>query len=499
MFTEVPTLLEFVAPLLAEILLLFLVLAILTVDLFTGPSGQRGVGVFAAVGLFIIILVDAVGAIFFLGNPLFDEPVLGGMIVYDTMSLVFRSIVILAGALTCLIALDVPGLGRQGEFYAIVVTAVLGMSLMASAADLIMVFLALETTSISLYVLAGFLRTSPESSEAGVKYFMFGAFTTGFLLYALSLFYGFAGTTNIYELAGPLGTVLASGPAGVFALVVALLFLLVAFGFKISAVPFHFWTPDVYQGSPTPVTAFVSTASKAASFALLMRVFIAIFPAEAQVLWVGLLAAITAITMTFGNVLALVQTNIKRMLAYSSIAQAGYALIGVVVLTQTELGVASVAFYMFMYTLTNIAAFTVVIVVSNQLNTSEIKDFAGLNRRAPLLTLALVLSLLSLAGVPPLAGFFGKFFLFSAAVRGGFTWLAIIGVVNAIIALYYYLTIVKVMYVDEAPDDRPLPVGAANGTVLVITVVGIVALGIFAGPLWTWALDAATTIVAVVP
>jgi len=498
-FNEVPSLLEIVVPLNAAILLLVLLLVVLTFDLFTGPDTQRGVGIFAAVGMFLVVLVDVLFAIYNLGNPLFDGPVVGGMIVYDTMGLIFRSIVIVSGALTCLIALDVPRLGRLGEFYAVVIAAVIGMVLMSSAADLIMIFLALETTSISLYVLAGFVRDSNESAEAGVKYFMFGAFTTGFLLYALSLFYGFAGTTNIYEISGPLGELVASGPAGAFALVIALLFLLVAFGFKISAVPFHFWTPDVYQGAPTPVTAFVSTASKAASFALLVRVFIAIFPPEGQVFWVGLIAAIAAVTMTFGNVLALVQSDIKRLLAYSSIAQAGYTLIGLVALTDTDLGAAAIAFYMFMYTLTNIAAFTVVILVSNQTGSSAIRDFAGLNRRAPILTLALVLALLSLSGVPPTAGFFGKFFLFAAAINAGYTWLAVLGVLNAIVALYYYLTIVKVMYVDETVDASPIPVGASYGAALVITVVGIVALGIVAGPLWTWALDAASTIVAAVP
>jgi NADH-quinone oxidoreductase subunit N len=281
--------------------------------------------------------------------------------------------------------------------------------------------------------------------------------------------------------------------------VIALLLVLAGFGFKVAAVPFHFWTPDVYEGAPTPVTAFVSTASKAASFALLMRVFSAIWPVEVVPYWAGLAAAIAAVTMTLGNVLALVQRNIKRMLAYSSIAQAGYTLIGVVALTQTSLGAAAVAFYMFMYVLTNILAFAVIIIVSNTTGSDQIADFAGLSRRSMPLALMMVLSLLSLGGVPPLAGFFGKFFLFAAAVDAGYVWLAVLGVLNAIVALYYYLTVIKVMFVDTTEDTRPLTVSPAYGFVLLITGVGILAMGTLAAPWWSWALDAAQSLVAAAP
>jgi NADH-quinone oxidoreductase subunit N len=373
------------------------------------------------------------------------------------------------------------------------------MSLMSAAADLIMVFLALETTSISLYVLAGFLRNSQRSTEAGLKYYLFGSFTAGLFLYGLSLVYGFAGTTNLYSLSGALGKVLNSGPTGAFSLILTLLLILAGFAFKIAAVPFHFWTPDVYEGAPTPVTAFISTASKAASFALLVRVFGVMWPAEAALFWTGLLAAIAAVTMTLGNVLALVQHNLKRLLAYSSIAHAGYTLIGVVALTRSGNGAAAVAFYMFMYVMTNIAAFTVVIIVSNALGSDEIKDLAGLSRRSPYLALAMVIALLSLSGVPPLAGFFGKFFLFAAAVEAGYVWLAILGVLNAIVALYYYLTVIKVMYVDVTDDVRPISAAHAYTAVLFITCAGILIMGTLAGPWWNWALDAAKNVAVVVP
>jgi NADH-quinone oxidoreductase subunit N len=361
-----------------------------------------------------------------------------------------------------------------------------------------MVFVGLETASISLYVLAGFLRNDRKSSEAGIKYYLFGAFTSGIALYGLSLLYGFTGTTNIYGLAEPLGEIMASGPAGSLNVIVAMLMVLIAFGFKISAVPFHFWTPDVYEGSPTPVTAFVSTASKAASFGLLIRFFLVVWPPEAQVYWVSILGATAAITMTYGNVLALVQSNMKRLLAYSSIAQAGYALMGVVAMSQSALGITATAFYMFMYVLTNMVAFGVIITVRQQLGSDEIADYASLGERSPYLAIGLTLGLLSLAGIPPLAGFFGKFFLFAAAVDGGFIWLAVVGVLNAIIALYYYLTVIKVMFVDPNEDTTPIAVSGTYRFAIVLSVVSIVFLGIIASPLYMWATQAAESLAAVI-
>lgn len=499
MFTESVPAAQVIIPILPETGLVILLLVVLGLDLFFRPTRRRAIGIVAGVGMLVILGLNLAVGLSTVGTPMFNAPALGGMIHYDMLALIFRTMVLLAGALSCLIATDSPGVGRQGEFFAIVTVATLGLCLMSAASDLIMVFLAVETASISLYVLAGFLRDVPRSTEAGMKYYLFGAASAGIFLYGLSLLFGFAGTTNIYEISAPLSDLLAGGPQGAFGMVLALLLVFVGFGFKIAAVPFHFWTPDVYQGAPTPVTAFVSTGSKAASFALLMRVFSAVWPVEAVPYWTGLLAAVAAITMTVGNLLALVQPNIKRMLAYSSIAQAGYTLIGVVALSQTELGVAAVAFYMFMYVLTNILAFTVIIIVSNATGSDEIADFAGLSRRSPYLALAMVLALLSLAGVPPLAGFFGKFFLFASAVRGGFTWLAILGVLNAIVGLYYYLTVVKIMYVDPTEDTRPIVMTPAVTAVLWITGVGVLLMGTLASPWWNWALDAAHSLTAMVP
>jgi NADH-quinone oxidoreductase subunit N len=351
-------------------------------------------------------------------------------------------------------------------------------------------------------MLAGYLRDDDRSTEAGLKYFLFGAFTSAINLYGLSLLYGFTGETNLYALGRVLSTVGLSDPP----VVVALGLIAVGFGFKISAVPFHFWAPDVYEGAPTPITALLSTASKAASFGLLLRFLLAAFPPSELIaaaegvkdysgFWVQLLSVLAVVTMTLGNLLALVQSNIKRLLAYSSIAQAGYALIGVAAIATDRSGdgAAAVAFYMFMYVLTNILAFGVVILFANATGSENIRDFAGLSRRNSGLALAMTLALLSLGGIPPAAGFVGKFFLFRAAVDADLVWLALVGIVNVIVSLYYYLVIVKVMYMEDAPEDAPtISVSTPYSWALWISAAGVLLFGtLLVTPLMNWAMDAA--------
>lgn len=489
-FTQPVTLASALLPIVPEIGLTLLAIIILAIDMLTPEERRANIGIVATVGVVVILLVNLLlSQLVPPAGDLEGQLALGGMLRHDGLALIFRTMVLLAAALTCLMSVDLEKIGRQGEYYAIVVVAALGMSLMSAAADLIMVFLGLETTSISLYILAGFMRDDDKSSESGLKYFLFGAFTSVIMLYGLSLLYGFTGETNIYALAGPLSERMAGGEEGVFALILALVLVIVGFGFKVAAVPFHFWTPDVYQGAPTPVTAFISTASKAASFALLLRVFLAVFPSM-QDQWTALVAAIAAATMTLGNVLALPQRNIKRLLAYSSIAQAGYALVGVVAIS--DLGAASVAFYMFMYVLTNIGAFTVVVLFSRATGSDDIADYAGLSRRSPSLALAMVVSLLSLGGIPPLAGFFGKFFLFSAAIQADMVWLAVVGVLNAIVALYYYLTVIKIMYVDKPADETAIAVPRPHAVTLVVTSLGVILMGTLSTPWFNWAVTAAS-------
>ena len=477
-----------------------LAVTVLALDAFWPRERRRELGYVAGFGLLAVA-----GIVFLVGLPksgIEYQLLFGGMIRHDELAQIFRVMVIIAGGLSCLITMGVPSLKMRGDFYAILIVSVIGASLMSAAADLIMVFLALETTSITLYLLVGFLRSDDFSAEAGLKYFLFGAFASAISLYGMSLLYGMTGQTNLYWL----GHELATGGLTNAPVVLSLVLIAVGFGFKISAVPFHFWTPDVYQGAPTPVTALLSTASKAAAFGLLVRFVLAAYPpadlvqaAEGVVdyseFWVQLFSVLAVLSMALGNILALVQTDIKRLLAYSTISHAGYMLIGVAAIATDRSGdgVAAVAFYSFMYVFTNILAFGVVIVFANVSGSVEIKDLAGLSRRNPALALAMTIALLSLAGIPPAAGFVGKFLLFRAAVDAGLVWLALVAVINVIIGLYYYLMIVKVMYMDRSDEeDVPVPVSTPYSWALGISVAGVLLFGtILVTPLLNWATDAA--------
>lgn len=506
--------LNWVLALVPELSLLILLAVVLFYDRLIKPEDRRRVGLVTAWGAFITLLLT-MGLWLGLDQPnnltAVNETMWGGMIRFDLVTLVFRVMFLAALMLTSLISLDVPRL-QKGEYYALLITGTIGFSLMAASTDLIMIYVALETASISSYILAGFVTDDKRSSEAGMKYFVYGAFATAVMLYGMSLLYGITGQTNLYkigELAMGLPSAadmqqmvaeqvsLVQGINGVFLL--AAVMIVVGFGFKISAVPFHFWTPDIYEGAPTPFTGFVSTASKAAGFAVFIRVFMSGAlgtPADTS-LWWAMLVAMTIITMTLGNFVAIFQSNLKRLLAYSSIAQAGYALIGLVVLTSD--GAGATMFYLLMYLFTNIAAFGVIVVVSNRIGSDDLKDFSGLSRRSPYLALVMLFALLSLSGIPPTAGFFGKFFLFRAAVDAGRWWLALIGILNAFVALYYYLSAVKYMYLyrSEAEDD-PIPVSRGTQLGLAISVFFVLFLGVFAGPAFEWTREAATAFLSFV-
>ena len=479
---------------LPEIGLTTLAVVVLFADIYGSTATRRNVVLVSAIGMALLALVP----IIWQPDPaLYENGALlwGGMVNYDPLSQIFKVMLLLAGAVTCLMAAGDKGVGDKGEFYLIVIVATLGGLMMSSAADLILVFVALETLSIPLYMLASFRRGDQRSAESGMKYFLYGAFASAIMLFGFSLLYGFTGTTNLAGIASAMSEGMGEG---VVAVMTALVMVVVGFGFKISAVPFHFWTPDVYEGAPTPVTAFVSVSSKAASFALLLRFLTAVFPADLAIagvviqdFWVNLLVVVSIVSMTLGNVVALRQSNIKRLLAYSSIAQAGYTLIGVVALqgANDSLAVASVSFYMFMYIFTNLLVFGGVILFIAKTDTEEISDMAGLNRRSPWLALFITIGLLSLGGIPPAAGFFGKFFLFQAAVNSNLVGLALIAVTNAIIALYYYLVVIKVMYVDIGPDDdKPIAIPRAYGWSLGITALVVILLGTIAvTPIYDWA------------
>ncbi len=489
-----------VAALAAEIGLVILLFIVLIYDRFLPPENRRRVGLMTAWGGTIILAI-VLALYFFFDLPSAqtspaDALMWGGMIRFDLISFVFEVMFLAALIVTSLVAIDTPRLQRS-EFYALLSSATIGFILMAASADLIMVYVALETASISSYVLAGFVTGSNRSSEAGMKYFIYGAFATGIMLYGMSLLYGLTGQTNIYIISNSIaGQPLPDADFTPIVLLAAAM-TIVGFGFKVAAVPFHFWTPDVYQGSPTPFTAFVSTASKAAGFAVFLRVFtsgafgdISQFSPTNAPGWWAMLVAMCIITMILGNFVAIFQTNIKRLLAYSSIAQAGYVLIGVVALSQDGSGAAM--FYLLMYIFTNIAAFAVIILVSNKTGSDEIEDLYGLNRRAPVLALVMMFSVLSLAGIPPTAGFFAKFFLFRAAIEAGLWWLALIGIILAFVALYYYLGIVKYMYLYRSDEEEvAIPVSRAAKIGLVVSIFFVIYFGIFAGPAFELTREAA--------
>jgi len=469
---------------LPESLLFVLAVAMLILDVVWKPSRRRILGWLAASGVTLILLATLA-----FGRPPADEPlVLGGMVRWDWLAFAFTILILFTTAVACLISVNVEGVGNRGDYYGLLLISTMGMVLMASSADLIMLFLAIETTSIPLYVLAGFLKADDKSTESGLKYFLFGAVTTAVMLYGFSLIYGFTGETNLYLIAD------AMKAAGLSLLLVGgiAVLVLVGFSFKIAAVPFHFWAPDVYEGAPTPVTAYVSTASKVAGFAVLVRVMMLAFP-SIDAFWAAILAATAAATMTLGNVLAIAQSNIKRLLAYSSIAHAGYALIGLVALS--VFGVASMMFYLLAYVVTNLAAFAVVILFARAAGSDEIKDYAGLSRRSPWLALVLLIAFLSLGGMPPFAGFVAKVFVFKAAVDSGLIWLAFVGVLNSIIGLYYYLIVLKVVYLYRSEDDhlpvqvpRPYAVALAACTLLILVV------GIVSAPWLDWSIGAARSL-----
>lgn len=501
---------EWFLALVPEISLAILLIAIQVYSRVLPSSRQRQVGIMTAWGAFVILLIT-LGLWLFAQVPgeatdLTSTLIWGGMIRNDMVTLVFRVMFLFALMVTALISVDVPRL-QAVEFYALLILATIGFSLMAASSDLIMVYVALEVASISSYILAGFLKNEDRSTEAGMKYFIYGAFATAVMLYGLSMIYGLTGQTNYYTIGSAVQQlptpqeVLQTGDLQAFAvlqningvLLIAVIAVVVGFGFKISSVPYHFWAPDVYEGSPTAFTAFVSTASKAAGFAVFIRIFTAgVFgpPGENNTWWV-MLVAMTIITMTIGNLAAIYQRNLKRMLAYSSIAQAGYAMIGLVTLTQNGSG--ATMFYLLMYVFTNVAAFGIIVLVSNVSQSDQLEDFYGLNRRSPWLALVMMIALLSLSGIPPTAGFVGKFFLFQATIEVGYWWLALWGLLNAFVALYYYLTVVKYMYLYDSDQERiTIPVSMAAKIGLGISTLAILFLGIFASPAYEWTLQAAS-------
>jgi NADH-quinone oxidoreductase subunit N len=477
---------------LPEIGLLVLGALVLFLDLVWKDAVRRSLGWVTAGGLALILVLT----VSFSAPGTTPELMWGGMIRQDWLSFVFTLLFLFGAGLSALFAMDSEIIGRRGEFYLLLLASTMGMCLMASAADLVMLFLAIETTSIPLYALAGFLTRDAKSTESGFKYLLYGATTSAVMLYGFSLIYGLTGTTQLYDLA-PILFSQVGVPSTILLAVLAL--ILVGFSFKSSVAPFHFWAPDVYEGAPTPVAGFLSTASKAAGFAVLMRFLLVVFgtPAavEGGVNWVMLLAVLAGLTMIIGNALALAQKNMKRLLAYSSIAHAGYILIGVASAYGSSLGASGATFYLGTYLVTNLAAFGVVTIVGRVMGSDEIACYAGLSRRSPGLALALLAALLSLGGVPPFAGFVGKVFVFASAIQSGMVWLAVLGILNSVLGLYYYLTVLKVVYLYRSDEENhPILVTRPWSIALTVCVAGVILLGTVFGPWYGWAQVAASSL-----
>ena len=463
-----------------ELSLVATAIAVILLDLFIRQKGLLVVVSLAG------LVVSAGFTIAMWGGS--SQAIFNNMLAVDNFALFFKLLFLGIAALVILASVDYASkFARfQGEYYALVLLSALGMMLMAATAELISIYIALELTSISLYILVGFLK-DPKSTEASLKYLLLGAVASAVLLYGMALVFGFTGKTQLGEIAQVIQamspqTILASP-----ALILGIVLLVAGFGFKIAAVPFHMWVPDVYEGAPTPITAYLSVASKAAGFAIILRVFYSAFglPNWLSLDWGLIFAVLAAIGMTLGNVVAIPQTNIKRMLGYSSIAQAGYLMVGLATVGLSPatdiLGRSGLLFFLASYALTNLGAFIAIIAISNKLDSDLIEDYSGMGKRAPLLALGLTLCLISLIGLPPAAGFMAKFYIFSGAIQHGLLWLVIIAVINSVISAYYYLRVVKVMWLGEPLSEEKVPSSGALRLALSLSCLGVLLLGVIPG------------------
>lgn len=470
-----------------ELILIGLMVLLMLVDMVIMREKTPWLGMIALGGS-VIALIAVLAQASLPPMGLFNN-----MMAVDPFAWFFK--ILFLGGMVMVVFLSMSSLelaGRNvGEYFILLTATTLGMFWMASATNLLTIFIAIETVSITSFALASYLKTVKRSSEAGLKYTIYGVFSSGLMLYGMSLLYGLTGSLNIFEIA----KILSGSSPNALTLFVSVLLIMAGFGYKIASVPFHFWAPDVYEGAPTPVTAFFSVGPKAAGFALLIRFFNtalattedgAIWYTVANVNWPQLLAVISAATMTLGNLIAIKQNNLKRLLAYSSIAHAGYALMGIVLLTRE--GMYATLFYLAAYYLMNLGAFLVVIICQDIIKSERLEDYRGLGFRAPVVAAAMTIFLFSLTGLPVTVGFVGKFYLLAALVRGGeqYIWLAVVAVLNTVVSLFYYARIIKAMYLESTEDAvmTRLPISFAATVLLAVFAVPTVLLGVFWGPLF---------------
>tara|TARA_Y100000816_G_scaffold87744_1_gene60443 strand:+ start:173 stop:1666 length:1494 start_codon:yes stop_codon:yes gene_type:complete len=473
-----------------ELILTLVILGAVIYDLFIDKSFSGRVGWVVIIGLVFVSLVVH------FQKDLRVTTLFSDAIVLDPFASFFKQIVILATILVSIVSLFSGELDeyRKGEYFALLGIVTFGLFLMVSSIDLIMIYISIEIVSIISFVLAGYLKKKARSNEAALKYVVYGGFSSGIMLFGLSYIFGLTGSTNIFEIQQAVSQL---DPASNTALTLAILMVLAGFGYKISAVPFHFWTPDVYEGAPLSITAYLSVAPKAAAFALMIRFFNQTFAdggamkgldsvSLTQLPWPEILSILSVATMTLGNVVALQQKSIKRMLAYSSIAHAGYMLLAMPVMSGDS--IYAIMMYLVMYLFMNLGAFFVVIIVKNKTGGESFDDYKGLGWEMPFVGAAMTLFMVSLTGLPPTAGFIGKFYIFASLIKGGSTyyWLVVIGGINSVVSLYYYLKVVKVMYFEGERTDKILfPSNVLSGT-LIFTAVPSLFLGIYWNPIASW-------------
>lgn len=472
------------ARILPEILLTVFGTIVMMVDpLLDDHNNRKSLGVVSTIGVLAALgatLYQAAHASTQYGNAFFN------MIRVDSFSVFFHVVVLLVALAAILMSFEYLSVQhlRHGEYYGLILYGAVGMCLMSSAIELVLIFIALEISSISTYILAGFRRKHAESTESSLKYFLLGSFATAFFLYGVAMMFGATGSTQVDDISGYLRT---HGPMTLAYIAMAMMF--VGLGFKVAAAPFHTWTPDVYEGAPAPVVGLMSTAPKAAAFAVLLRVLFG----TAAPGWFWLVWVAAAVSMTLGNLGALVQSNVKRLLAYSSIAHAGYLLVAFAAVKNLDLGISAAMFYAASYAAMNVGAFAV---VSHFANAGErfvqIDDYAGLGKRAPMLAAILTFFLLSLIGIPITGGFFAKFYVFSAALKSSLIWLTIIGVINSAIGAYYYLRIIVMMYMREPQSNAEIPsIPFGAGVAMVISLVFTLYLGVLPNRVLGYALQSA--------
>ena len=472
-----------------ELILVTIIITAIIYDLLIKPSESQKVGLWVFAGLVLTLFAN------WFTSAERNTTLFSDSLALDPFAQFFKTLIIVSTLFIILMSRKSEELRiyRTGEYYTLISIMVFGMFLMVSAIDLIMVYLSIEVVSISSFILAGYLKKDQRSNESSLKYVIYGAFSSGLMLFGLSILFGLTGTTKFFEIQNALAGLDTSSH---FALIIASIFILAGFGYKISAVPFHFWTPDVYEGAPTPVTAYLSVAPKAAGFALAIRFFHVLFTDAGLLLesgngistipWPQVLAGISVATMTLGNLVAIQQSSVKRMLAYSSIAHAGYMLMAMPILSGN--GVFAIMIYLVMYLFMNLGAFFVVIIVKNKTGGETFEDFRGLGWEMPIVGIVMALFMLSLTGIPPTAGFIGKFYLFAAVIKAGpgFYWLVFAGAVNSVISLYYYMHVVKVMFFEGESKKKLLFPSVLESTLIITLAVPTLLLGIYWTPIAEW-------------